>query len=753
MIYFRNLTKTDRVTFEGREVKQTIYLTDKSTNQVTHYTLVVSDNDGGATSRKFRAEEIPHLIEREILVIDRGYYSIARQTDRDLYGENESRVLSKKQRERADRIVFLARRMEYYYALGMKLTEEGVWEFSSALEAEYRNYQSMVEYGTAKPNSTQSLKPLPSVSTLLEYYRVFRRSGEDPRVFSRKKSEPEEMADQEMIDLRFVLTHLYEYAESAPVSKKEVGENTLKAVKAENERRRAIGYPLISERSADRYSRWIDLYLDPFVVMAQREGLTKARKKFGSVDKLKQTLLPGEQVQFDAWKVHVVTLDTTREKWLRMTEEEQAKVPRVRRWIVVAIDVASRIILGFALCRNPSQAASLEALRMCFMDKTPLFLKVGITYSGWSHRTPIQLVVTDSGSEFGKHPFGGAEFAEAVRRVGASLMSTVAGIPELRGVIERLFLTFDLKWARKHPGWTAANPQKRNDRKAHLEASLTDDELYRQVVRFIAEYNASEHRGIDRYTPDGMWNKLIQDPGHDPTMMPMPKDLREACGFFKDAAISEDGIRFENINYSNGFIRGQRTLPEAERIDRGTGKVEIKVDPMDLGAISVAVDGGFVAVKAVDSAMIGMTLSDWRELCARRRADARADVKSHANAREEARRSWEGEAAAIAKSAGVDIRGKTISELSRAALELHMGKGHHEEPFIGRDEYIDPVTTGFNLSGEEDGPPPPSTPDPGKAGEVDPNRVEPDPPNSLDRFRASIKPRSPSAKSQKDDKK
>jgi hypothetical protein len=436
-----------------------------------------------------------------------------------------------------------------------------------------------------------------------------------------------------------------------------------------------------------------------------------------------------------------------------MTEEEQSNVPRVRRWIVVAIDVASRIILGYALCRNPNQEASLKALRMCFMDKSPLFQKVGLTSSGWSHRAPIQLVVTDSGGEFGKHPFGGSEFAAAVRRLGASLKSTVAGVPELRGVIERLFYTFDLKWARKHPGWTAANPQKRNDRKAHLEASLTDDELDRQVVRFIAEYNASEHRGIDRYTPDGMWNKLIQNPGYDPTMMPMPKDLREACGFTKEATISEDGIRFENINYSSEFIRSQRMALGVDRIDRGTGKVEIKVDPMDLGAISVVVDGGFITVKAVDSAMIGMTLLDWRELCARRRADARADVQSHSNAREEARTSWEGEAAAIAKSAGVDIRGKTISELSRAALELHMGKGHHEERFVGRDEYIDPISTGSPLAGEEDGPPPPSTPDPGKANAVDPNRVEPDPPNSLDRFRASVKPRSPSAKSQKDGKK
>ena len=752
MIYFSNLRPVDRVTFEGREVKQTIPVTERETKRVTHYHMVVADGVGGTTLRKFRTEEIDHLIERELLIIDRGYYSLARKTDRSLYGGDGTRVVSKTERARVERVTFLARRMDHYHRLGMRLTPDGVREFIAALEEEYRTHQSQLDYGTLKSNSTQSLKPLPSVTTLLEHYRKFRRAGYDHRVFLRPRKRPTHFNHQEAEDLRFVLVHLYGYAVSTEISKSEVGEKTRAAVLAENERRAETGCPKIKVRSACTYQRWIKKYLDPFVVMAQREGLAAAMKEFGSVDKIPLDLLPGEQVQFDAWKAHVVTLDTTHDRWLRMTEEERREVPRVRRWIVVGIDVATRKILGFALCRNPNQAASLEALRMCFVDKTPIFQRVGLTNSDGSQRGPIQLVVTDSGSEFGKHPFGGAEFGEAVRTLTGSLMNTTAGVPELRGVVERLFLTFDLKWARKIPGYTSHNPQALNDRKPHQEACLTDDDLYRQIVTFIAEYNTSEHRGIGNFTPDGMWTKLTKDPNYDPTMMPNPTRLREACGVFREATISEDGIRFENIKYTNDFIRVQRLAADVERIDRGTGKVEIKVDLMDLGAISVRIGEDMITVPALDPKMIGMSLSDWRAQRALQRAEARADVEAKRPARSEARNRWEGEAAVIAKSAGINIQGMTLTEINRAALEITMGKGHHEKPFIGRDEYQDPLMGGFTLAGEEEGTPPHATPDTSTNIEPDPNTVAPDAPNTLDRYRASVKPRS-RGKSWKDDTK
>lgn len=94
----------------------------------------------------------------------------------------------------------------------------------------------------------------------------------------------------------------------------------------------------------------------------------------------------------------------------------------------------------------------------------------------------------------------------------------------------------------------------------------------------------------------------------------------------------------------------------------------------------------------------------------------------------------------------------TLTEINRAALEITMGKGHHEKPFIGRDEYQDPVMGGFTLSGEEDGPLSPSTPDTSTGVEPDPNTVAPDAPNSLDRYRAKVKPRS-RGQSWKDDTK
>ncbi|MGX0875381.1 hypothetical protein ACSSV4_000053 [Roseovarius sp. MBR-154] len=70
-------------------------------------------------------------------------------------------------------------------------------------------------------------------------------------------------------------------------------------------------------------------------------------------------------------------------------------------------------------------------------------------------------------------PFGGALFCEAVRRLTGSFLNAVTGVPELRGTIERLFLTFELKWARYRPGWTAGSVAQLNERKPYFEACMS----------------------------------------------------------------------------------------------------------------------------------------------------------------------------------------------------------------------------------------------------------------------------------------
>lgn len=73
-----------------------------------------------------------------------------------------------------------------------------------------------------------------------------------------------------------------------------------------------FGLAEIKILSQRQYERWIDLYLDPFEVCAQREGHSVAISKFGSFEPGRRTTALGELVIFDAWRSHLKVLDCTR---------------------------------------------------------------------------------------------------------------------------------------------------------------------------------------------------------------------------------------------------------------------------------------------------------------------------------------------------------------------------------------------------------------------------------------------------------
>ncbi|NSX53271.1 hypothetical protein [Parasulfitobacter algicola] len=446
MNFFGNLTQADRVLFEGYEVWNVAPRTDTATKEVTHYSLAVCTGDD-AKVRIFRPKEIRELIKTERLVIDRGYYSAKRAEVRRMYGRKEIYFAGKKRRETIGRKVFLAQRMAQCCREGMTRTRPGVDQYRARLQADYKQFQVRTKYGTERANTNQRLHPLPCNDTLLGYLRKFEKSAGDPNVFNLERggsTNPAVVDD----NLNFVLSILQQYAQGGPSpndelptgksSKREIAERAVEAVAKENASRLELGRTdLIPTRSERTYERYIDLYLDPFTVAVQREGLAKATRDFGTSEAGLGVKQLGEVVQFDAWQFHIVSLDTTRAQYNQMTEDERRNVKRVRRWVVAAIDVASRVILGYSICRSPNQNSSLEALQMCFMDKTYLLRNAGIHDSHWKYVCPIQLVSTDCGSEFGKHPFGGAEFAGAVKRLRSSFMNTTAGVALLRGHIER----------------------------------------------------------------------------------------------------------------------------------------------------------------------------------------------------------------------------------------------------------------------------------------------------------------------------
>ncbi len=247
MSYFSTISSADRVQFEGHDVLKIRPILDTENNEPLYYCFSVEHPERGAELRKFTPEEILHLIEAERLVVERGYHSLARQMDRKIHGSQELYGATKKQRKRVDRMLYLAKRMAHYHLLGMPLNRAGVETVWADLEADYKQFQARVEYGTDKANSTQSLKPLPAPSTLLDYYLKYRRADRNPNVFLRPKSRPQASDIEATEDFLFVMNILRDYARGAPdindseptalASQAEIAERAVDAVDKENAER------------------------------------------------------------------------------------------------------------------------------------------------------------------------------------------------------------------------------------------------------------------------------------------------------------------------------------------------------------------------------------------------------------------------------------------------------------------------------------------------------------------------------------
>lgn len=135
-----------------------------------------------------------------------------------------------------------------------------------------------------------------------------------------------------------------------------------------------------------------------------------------------------------------------------------------------------------------------------------------------------------------------------------------------------------------------------------------------------------------------------------------------------------------------------------------------------------------ISVKYTNPEMAGKSLREADREHHIKRLEAEADSAEHEGQRREASQAWRGLVELVSKQSDVGMVGYTEAEASRARLGLSFGKGLHEEPYIGRDEYDDPLMSGFETDDHRED----------FEGE-DQTEVAPDTPNSMDRFRSRAK--------------
>ena len=109
-----------------------------------------------------------------------------------------------------------------------------------------------------------------------------------------------------------------------------------------------------------------------------RAGQTAASKEFAASTTGFDVRMPGERIEIDEWMLPLQTLLIEAGEWEKLTEEQQEAVERVRWWVSVAIDVATRCILAMRLSRTANKAyTAVSTLAMIVADKSRYANAVG----------------------------------------------------------------------------------------------------------------------------------------------------------------------------------------------------------------------------------------------------------------------------------------------------------------------------------------------------------------------------------------
>ncbi|WP_291649830.1 Mu transposase C-terminal domain-containing protein [Bosea sp. (in: a-proteobacteria)] len=393
-----------------------------------------------------------------------------------------------------------------------------------------------------------------------------------------------------------IAEHAPSYCDDRKVTGRSIWKKVEEEIAKLNVARAGMNMPALPVPSEKAIYRAIKK-LDPFRVMAGREGSEVAQRKFAIVHEgiRPQRLL--ERVEMDVWKVTITALLVDTETWERVTPVERKQVTRVRCYITAAIDCASRCLLALYLHVDaPSGASSIAALQMITENKARLSESTGLS-TVWFMRGRPELLVTDGGPEFKDHRFRGV-----VADLRVAHQFARPKHPQDRGTIERFFETLEEYLSAEFSGRTFRNVGERGEYEAGDQASLTVDQLREVLPMIVNRYHNTPNEGLGRETPLDAWKRLARECSVRPA--PSPSEARNIFGIRTARRISGRGVRFLGLHYQSEDVQElRRTINQRE--------AQIRVDPYDLGEISIQTEKGWVSVKCVEDFAKGVSAAEW----------------------------------------------------------------------------------------------------------------------------------------------
>ena len=428
--------------------------------------------------------------------------------------------------------------------------------------------------------------------------------------------------------------------------------------------------------------------MDPYETYLQRYGVDAANKKFAIIEYGVQVLRPMERIEIDEWECDLMTLVSEAGLLGQLTRTQVAVLEVIRLVICVAIDCATRCVVGLTLSRSASSEAALRTLEFATLDKTDIAISFGCR-AGWHQGGRPETIAADMGAAFVSD-----DFKMGCAGLHARLINPPGGVAKLRSRIERLFGTFASHFVSRFRGRTHSNPEQRGDYDAEAEASLTDHDLLSALVTYIVDvYHKRKHAGLQGEAPADCWDRLVSKYG-----LPAPVDAMDRRAIFGaelKRRISGRGIRVFGADFTCDELRHAYKHSHQR-------EARLRFDPLDLGWIAVEVGDRWYPAHDLSGALSGTTFYQWSAFANTVMDHNRERAEISAEIYHDGLRRLELLSTEAAKTAQLGRMKFTADEIDRA--ERTLGLGLHllpAAPDAGAAATTNWLEGGFEVGGDD----------------------------------------------------
>lgn len=609
MTSFMRLSRFDRLTLDGMAFQF------KAQSDVE---LIFERVDSSFGTKILSHKEFSEVLKLPTTVFERDYFrpeAIARRSTVpfDAIGD-----LPEKLRARVLWMLSYCLAFEQLATQGLvKRTDQSIKHAMPKITAIVDQQDLIGQYQWRKPRAGHKLKRRvpPCPTSLRKWVKKFQDGNGSPLSLVPLYHRCGNRRERFCLESRRIIAEVIgEYLTRQQVTAKIVYEECTKLFNEENARREDLGIPPLTAPARRKIERDI-ANLDPYFTKVQRRGVSETNRDLVLWENGLEAIYPLERVEIDEWNVDLISILAERGALDGLSPTELASIERGRRWLYVAIDCATRCIVGMRLAVQPNTADAIATLTDITRNKNAIAEAAGCSGT-WDQHGGLVSVVTDQGAAFANE-----EFRTAVSDAGGIVEAPTAGVPKLRPKVERVFGTFGTALMPRLIGRTFSNPKQRGDYPSEDVASISDDALMQMLILFVVDaYHDLPHGGLGEETPRNCWKRLAAEKGIAPNIS--ERTRKRAFGLKLNRKVSGKGVSVFGIDYTCAALRHFFLHCHESHVD-------LRIDPTDLGWIMVRIKQDWFAATALQRCFEGISLEDWRSAAFNLRLKHRSEAALH----------------------------------------------------------------------------------------------------------------------------